>query len=49
MMRTPVIGVTEMVGGRVGRGLLANGKVVHVLIRSADPTDVLPLEGSGII
>jgi uncharacterized protein YbjT (DUF2867 family) len=38
-----------MVGSHVVRGLLTKGEAVHVLTRSADHADVLPLGASGII
>lgn len=44
-----VIGGTGMVGSHVVQGLLAKGEQVHVLTRSADKADVLPLGASGII
>jgi uncharacterized protein YbjT (DUF2867 family) len=44
-----VIGGTGLVGSHVVQGLLAKGEQVHVLTRSADKADVLPLGASGII
>jgi len=44
-----VIGGTGMVGSHVVQGLVAKGEQVHVLTRSADKADVLPLGASGII
>jgi len=44
-----VIGGTGMVSAHVVRCLLAKGEAVHVLTRSADKADALPLGASGII
>lgn len=44
-----VIGGTGTVGCHVVCGLLAKGEAVHVLTRSADHADVLPLGARGII
>jgi uncharacterized protein YbjT (DUF2867 family) len=44
-----VIGGTGTVGCHVVRGLLAKGEAVHVLTRSADNADALPLGARGII
>jgi uncharacterized protein YbjT (DUF2867 family) len=48
-MNILVIGGTGMVGSHVVQGLVAKGEQVHVLTRSADKADVLPLGASGII
>ena len=48
-MSVLVIGGTGMVGRHVVRDLLTKGEAVHVLTRSADHADVLPLGASGII
>jgi uncharacterized protein YbjT (DUF2867 family) len=44
-----VIGGTGMVGGHVVRGLLTKGEAVHVLTRSADKADIIPLGANDII
>ena len=44
-----VIGGTGKVGGHMVRGLLPKGEAVHVLTRSSDHADILPLGGNGII
>jgi len=48
-MNILVIGGTGLVGSHVVQGLVAKGEQVHVLTRSADKADVLPLGASGII
>jgi uncharacterized protein YbjT (DUF2867 family) len=48
-MNILVIGGTGLVGSHVLQGLVAKGEQVHVLTRSADDADVLPLGASGII
>ena len=48
-MNILVIGGTGMAGRHIVQGLVAKGEQVHVLTRSADKADVLPLGANGII
>ncbi|HSL03756.1 MAG TPA: NmrA family NAD(P)-binding protein [Nitrospiraceae bacterium] len=48
-MNILVVGGTGLVGSHVVQGLVAKGEQVHILTRSAEKADVLPLGASGII